>query len=246
VLENRLLVVQDTGQIRVVGSVGGWRADTLEVESRTLSVDPEARLLFEETWSGGLAGGTWQMFGDPEPVANPGGGPDGTGVLHNRGDENYASGALTELRFPAADGLSVEVWGRAPFTRGLFQTWGLDLADDPRLDPVTGERPPGGRTARVRMMSSTEDPAGVATVIGPASEVSVPVPDDVGEWRLHVLQLHPDGTIEWIVDGRRHASLRSDVPVPDSVHVAIGGRMVGTTIEHGSVRVWRGLRYVTE
>jgi hypothetical protein len=76
--------------------------------------------------------------------------------------------------------------------------------------------------------------------------MSVPVPANVAEWRLHALQLHPDGTIEWIVDGRRHASLRSETPVPDSVHVAIGGRMVGTEIEHGALRVWRGLRYVPE
>ena len=54
-------------------------------------------------------------------------------------------------------------------------------------------------------------------MLSPRSELLHP------QWRLHTLQLHPDGTVEWIVDGRRHASLRSDQPVPDSVHVGIGG-----------------------
>ena len=46
--------------------------------------------------------------------------------------------------------------------------------------------------------------------------------------------------------GRRHASISSDQQVPDSVQVAIGGRTVDTEIEHGPVRVWKGLRYVPE
>jgi len=32
--------------------------------------------------------------------------------------------------------------------------------------------------------------------------------------------------------------------LPDSVQVAIGGRTVATDVEHGTLRVWRGLRYV--
>jgi hypothetical protein len=52
--------------------------------------------------------------------------------------------------------------------------------------------------------------------------------------------------VEWIVDGRRHATVAPGTQPPDSVHVAIGGHSQGTEIEHGTVRVWRGLRYVSE
>jgi DNA-binding SARP family transcriptional activator len=243
---DRLLVVEDTGAIRLEGGVRGWRADTLVLKSRRLAADPEAELLFEETWDRGLATDSWEIFGEPKPVVDPRGAPEGAGLLLNRGDQNFESGALTKRRFPVEHGISVEVWGRAPFTPALYQTWSLELTSNSRLDPATAERHPAGRSARVRMMSSAENGAGTATLSDPVTEMSVPVPRDIDTWRRHTLQLHPDGAIEWIVDGRRHASLRSAAPVPDSLHVAIGGRMVGTRIEHGALRVWRGLRYVPE
>jgi hypothetical protein len=74
----------------------------------------------------------------------------------------------------------------------------------------------------------------------------LPEPERIGEWRLHTLQLYPDGTVEWIIDGRRHASLRSSEPAPDSVQLVLSGRMIDTVIEHGPLRVWGGLRYEPE
>jgi len=104
-----------------------------------------------------------------------------------------------------------------------------------------------GRAGKITLISSPSPGQNPTAILGGAAiELPVPEPAGIEQWRLHTLQLHPDGTVEWIVDGRRHASLRSDQPVPDSVHVGIGGRMVGTTIEHGPLRVWGGLRYVPE
>jgi WD40 repeat protein len=245
IVGNRLLAVRDTGTIRVVADVAGWRADTLTLVSAALAIR-DTELLFEERWREGLRPDAWLVFGEPRPEADPDGGPEGGGRFLNRGDRNHTSGALTRDRFPTVGGITVESWGRVPTTEEHFQTWQLDVAGDPMLQPETGERTRQDQTGRLTLVSSVSKGGPTALLGAHELEVPVPEPSRVGEWRLHALQLHPDGTVEWIVDGRRHAVATSGTPPPDSVHVAIGGHSQGTVIEHGTVRVWRGLRYVSE
>ncbi|MBK5097691.1 MAG: PD40 domain-containing protein, partial [Gemmatimonadetes bacterium] len=240
--ENRQLAVTDTGTIRVVADVGGWRADTLVLESRPLQTS-DVELLFEERWDRGLQDVTWQTFGTPEPTVRMDGGPEGGGVFNNRGDETGSSGALTNSRFSTADGLTVEVWGRVPLTGAQFQTWDLDVSGRTLRQPATGERFLEERAGWIQLISEGANRSSTALLMAPPLHAPFPEPDRIDEWRLHILQVHPDGTVEWIIDGKRHASIRSDQPVPDSVHVAIGGRTVATDVEHGTLRVWRGLRY---
>jgi hypothetical protein len=240
--EDGFLAVTDTGMIRVVADIGGWRADTVVLESRPLEVR-DAELLFEERWTGGLSDTSWQLFGTPEPTVQPAGGPEAGGRFRNEGDANAESGAFTSRRFPTATGITVEAWGRVPLTGAHFQTWNLDLSGSTLRNPETGERSLQHRVGWIRLLSEGGARPSTAYLLGPIDEVPVPEPDRIDDWRLHTLQLHPDGTVEWIIDGLRHASIRSDQPVPDSVHVAIGGRTVATDVEHGTLRVWRGLRY---
>ncbi len=245
IVEGRLLAALDTGTIRIVADVGGWRADTLVLPSLPLEVR-DTELLFEERWKQGLAAERWQVFGQPAPVTRPDGGPDGAGRFWNRGDRNHTSGALTRARFPADAGITVESWARIPTTDDHFQAWSLDVAGDPMREPGTGERYPEGQPARLMVVSSVTK-RGPKAFLGLLDEaIPVPEPARVGEWRLHVLQVHPDGTVEWIVDGKRHATAQAASPTPDSLQVAIGGQSFRTEIEHGTVRVWRGLRYVPD
>jgi hypothetical protein len=243
--EDGFLAVTDTGTIRIVADIGGWRADTLELESRPLR-PRDAELVFEERWEGGLSDPTWQPFGTPEPTVQTGGGPEDGGRFRNEGDANAESGAATTRRFSTAAGITVEAWGRVPLTGAHFQTWSLDLSGSTTRNPRTGERSMENRVARVILISEGGARPSTAYLMGSIEEVPVPEPDRIGEWRLHTLQVHPDGVIEWIIDGRRHASISTDQQVPDSVQVAIGGRTVDTDVEHGPVRVWEGLRYVPE
>jgi DNA-binding SARP family transcriptional activator len=244
ILEDGFLAVTDTGTIRLVADIGGWRADTLVLESRELATSDGATLLFEERWEGGIADANWQPFGTPEPTARPSGGPESGGVFRNEGDENNGSGAFTTRRFPTAGGLSVEAWGRVPLTGGHFQTWELELVQRAERDPDTAELSPGGGTVKIQLISGGANAGATSYLITETRNQPLPEPARIGEWRLHTLQLHPDGMVEWVMDGRRYASIHSHRPVPDSVHVAIGGRTVGTDIEHGTVRVWQGPRYV--
>jgi DNA-binding SARP family transcriptional activator/WD40 repeat protein len=245
IVENRLLAVRDTGTIRVVADVGGWRADTLTLVSKPLAI-ADTELLFEENWQAGIRPEAWRVFGEPPPTTRADGGPDGGGRFLNRGDRNHTSGVLTRDQFPTAGGITVESWGRVPTTDEHFQTWQLDVAGDPMLQPGTDERSRQDQTGRVVLVSSVSK-GGPTAFLG-ALDFSLPVPEPAGidDWRLHSLQLHTDGTVEWIVDGRRHAVATSGSPPPDSVHVAIGGHSQGSEIEHGAVRVWRGHRYVPQ
>ena len=163
ILEGPLLAVTDTGTIRIVADVGGWRADTLVLESRRLAVrDPV--LLFEERWTEGLSSETWQTHGTPEPAVRPDGGPGGGGVFHNRGDENHGRGAFTTVRFPTDDGISVEAWGRVPLSGGHFQTWEMEFARDAGRNPDTGELSLADRAAWIQLISGTSQPPVTTTL----------------------------------------------------------------------------------
>jgi len=237
-----LLLVHDTGDVRLVADVAGWRADTVALRSLPLVVDGFEPALAED-WLAGIDEPTWRTYGDPEPVAELDGGPDGTGRFRSRGDASGESGAVSRRRFSLARGLTVAAWGRVPLTGAMYQTFTVGLTRDTTDDPGAGHGPMPD-VAAIRLMSRGLGAAETTFLEGGTRRIGVPEPPGIGEWRRHLLQLHPDATLEWLIDGRRFASARLDGPLPDSVHVVLGGRSVGTEIEHGPVRVWEGIRYV--
>ncbi len=90
--------------------------------------------------------------------------------------------------------------------------------------------------------ATPDRPAGICGPIGPTEQLPL-VAEVVNATGLKLDNAHFWGMDEWIVDGKRHASIRSNQPLPDSVQVSIGGRTMATDVEHGALRVWRGLRY---
>ena len=68
-MEDHLLAALDTGTIRVVADVAGWRADTLTLVSAPLKTS-DTELLFEETWQSGIRPDIWRVFGEPAPAAS--------------------------------------------------------------------------------------------------------------------------------------------------------------------------------
>ncbi len=130
-----------------------------------------------------------------------------------------------------------------PLTGAHFQTWSLYLAGGTLRDPATGERHLEDRSGWIQLISEGAARPPTAFLILQSLYASVPEPGRIGRWHLHTLEVHPDGTAEWVIDGRRHASIRTEQPLPDSVDVAIEGRTVGTDVEHGKLRVWLGIRY---
>ncbi|MDT8436323.1 MAG: BTAD domain-containing putative transcriptional regulator [Gemmatimonadota bacterium] len=234
--------VLDTGTVRLVADVGGWRADTLVLRSLPV-VEVDAELLLAEDWAEGIDPARWRAFGHPAPSTLPGGGPGG-GRFRNDGDASGESGVLSAQRFPLAGGLTVEAYGRVPLTGARFQTFRLALAPDPFPEPGAEEL--GSVTPLVSlslMTGRTGAPDVTAWLDIRDAPHGLPEPPGVDTWRRHALQLHPDGAVEWLIDGRRFASGRLTGPLPADAHVVLAGRSVGTVIEHGPLRVWRGVRY---
>lgn len=229
------------GEAVLTVSAGGWRADTLRVASRELTERPRPVLLSED-WTGGIGPGRWIPAGDPRPEVVRGEGPSGAAFL-NDGDENYDSGVLSRKPVPLQDGVSLEWWARLPFTGRHFQDLIVGLTTDsvPRLD---GAAPPH---AGVLHFAAAGVPrrVGVGTAMGGARRHEVPLPDDPAAWHRYGLELRPDGSVLYLLDGRLVWRSRPGFVgrIPDEARLVVGGRSLGTRVLAGPVTAWRGARW---
>jgi DNA-binding SARP family transcriptional activator len=217
----------------VIGAdYGGWIQASLELPAVQL-VEGVADEVFADDWSGDPLNERWIPFGQPPPTVDR-----EERVFLNNGDQNFISGAVSRARFDISDGLSVEVEGRVPLTGGLFQAFGIGLVSD---SPESSDSPEFRGGGHVRLAISND---GVAVFTGTTIPVSrIPLPDSMERVHTYGLQLAPDGQVTVTVDGSVYVRTRVN-HVPDSTRVMIGGNMLGTRIEHGAVRVYRGARVV--
>jgi len=245
-IEGDTLVALSSGSTRLIGSAGGWRADTVDVSVAEV-VKTDLAPVFDEDWAVGLDTATWIPIGDPLPYASATGGPDSAGVFVNNGDRNFLSGAFTRRAFSLENGLTIEVWGRMPFDGNHFQTFSISL-----LDPVDARR--RRATAEdwvadaLEALSATLEFNGysrISQLRGPDRLVSLPWPEPSDEWRLYTLQIEPDGTasVRYGDDLVARVSQFARLVPADSVLVAIAGNTWNTRVEHGRLRVYEGLRY---
>lgn len=225
------------GEFQVRASVPGWEGDSVVVAVAVPRIRP-APILFQEDWRRPRWMDRWRCFGDPLPAVTDNGGPGG--AFDNRGDENLWSGAVSSETFPLADGLTVEVWGRAAFTGEPFQSLEIGITDAaPVLDPVFGPTP-SGSVFTVDLSGTTGN---VTSNVDPAK---VPLPEGMDDWHLYAVQVQPDGTAALLVDGRVHVRYRLQTPLPSSGRVLLAGRSLTTTVLHGPVTVYSGPRYAID
>jgi hypothetical protein len=199
--------------------------------------------VFVEEWAGGLDRARWRTFGDPPPQVRRTGGPDGAGVFLNRGDEFFASGAVTREAYALRGGLAVEVDGRMPFTGKLHQEFAVALFDREHPDSAlaSGTAP---ALVEFRVSGPAGDRAAEAWIATPERRVSLPVPDRPDRWHTYALQVLADGGLELLVDGR--LLWRSAEPVvrpADAVRIGLGYQSFETTIRHGRVRIYTPPRF---
>lgn len=248
-VEGGVLVSRSAGSFQLVGSAGGWRADTVTVRVRGLAsvrIDPA----LDEDWTAGLDTAVWVPVGEPLPFASGTGGPDSAGVFVNNGDRNYLSGAFTRRAFSLEHGITVEVWGRMPFDGEHWQAYTLRL-----LDPAEArrlQRPEQQWNVDVFESSAVSlqfNGYGAASVLRrPDLDVPLPWPDPPSDWRMYTLQVEPDGTAAVYYDASLVARVPGFVSVTglDSALVAIGGNSWNARVEHGRLRVYEGLRHRLE
>ena len=234
------LAIRGPGTVEAVLSAGGWRADTLVIRSAPL-VRSELEPALVESWADGIDERRWIPGGEPTPYSRPEGGPEGGGVFVNNGDLHYESGVLSVDWFSTREGFAVEAWGRIETTRLLHQTYSLHLV--PSAGPPPTPRPFIATMLRVGLMGHT----GLTWIERAGERVSFPRPEDPLDWHLYTLQVDPEGTVDYLVDGelvRRERNFIDPAIMPDSVRLALGSRSFGTEVMHGVVRVYEGQLFV--
>jgi DNA-binding SARP family transcriptional activator len=229
-----------TGETKILASLPGWRADTVDLDVRDVRISPRPTLLAED-WTGGIDDSVWLTFGDPLPIARTdGGGVAGTGVLDNNGDQNYSSGVVSRADFATDQGLTVEVWGQTPFTGRHFEALGFGLTSDiPSNTDATTWAPenhaPFGWTVLL-------DGSQGSVRLGPRT---LPLPDDPSRWHLYSIQISAEGTVGFFIDGQAQYRYHGEIPGDreSRAHVVLFGSTLDNEILHGSVQVWEGERY---
>ena len=223
------------GSGSIVASAGGFRADTIEVVVGRARSDT----LFTEDWSRGLSGGTWRVFGYPEPSlsADPLG-SEGT-VLNANGDFNAQSGVVSAFEFSAGSrGLTVDVIGWIDLNDTHWQRFQVLFVPAPVSMAQVEQGVPWG--LNVEGPSPTRDAVqGCYLDSGPVDLARVN-----RRWAHYAIQLRPDGILECVVDGElvgSHALPPGMIDRPFAI--ALVSAAEGTEFYHGEVNVVRGLLY---
>lgn len=144
-----------------------------------------------------------------------------------------------------SEGVSLEVWGRAPFSGRHFEAWNLELVREPIRESAQLPDPWNAQAPEMAMLWMSLD--GQESLLGvSALRHPVPMPDDVGAWHRYVIQVAPNGLTTLLVDGRVHVRWQMTQPIEagDSVQIALFGASLDNEILHGPVTVYEGLRYV--
>ena len=241
-----ILLLSDTGAVRVEAGFPGWRTDTVVVEARPLSaraVEPA----FVEDWTDGTPEDRWEPLGRPTPFTLAEGGPENGGVFVGHGDENFHSGAVTRRTFETDEGLTVEAWGRMPALDRAHLDFGLALAEPGDGGPGSGISRELFERAHVVFSMVGEFRHSQLTAGDSERDVVWPAPD--GEWHLYALQVTPDGDVLLVVDGQARARIPDGLPdefAGTPVAVGLYARSAShddVHVQHGVVRVYEGVRY---
>jgi DNA-binding SARP family transcriptional activator len=232
-----------SGTTEIVATLPGWRADAAEIVVRDTRVAARPTLLADD-WTDAISDSVWQRFGEPVPFTSPDGGPTtGTGVFHNNGDQNYSSGVISRSAFALTEGLTLEVWGQAPFTGQHFEALGIGLTTDvPSGTDVSTWTPSNSMGAERPEILALID--GESQVVRLDSE-NIPIPSDPGRWHRYGIQVSPGGDVVFLIDGQ--AQYRYTIDLPEDVnlqlHVVLFGSSLDNDILHGPVRLYEGERY---
>jgi len=237
-LEGDRIAVEAPGTATLVASAGGWRADTLMLTAAELHPTGLAPA-YEESWKGGL-GEDWMPGGDPFPFTRTEGGQDGGGVFVNNGDRHYESGALSSRWFQTKEGVTVDVWGRIPDPAVIHRYLTIALGTWP--GPPPDPRPLDDALLTLRAGMNGRD----VNLVSSGVTITTPSPRPIDAWHRYTVQVHPDGTVDLLTDGRlirRAHGLLDPATIGDSLRVGLGGKSVGTEVQHGLLRVYEGLEY---
>jgi len=243
-----LLTPRRAGTARVRVSLGGWR----NAETIVAIMEPVATSLLRESWTGDPT--TYFVHGgDPRPVRVelPGVGP----ALAINGDNSYTSGIYSRQAVSASRGLGADLLISARIRESTWQNLSVNLnafANDSALaqwDHTHGGFPiaPMGNAAECYfMMPLAEGPRALRGYALQTSDTIATRP--LGEalrsgrpFRLRV-QLFPDGSCGWAIDGRPVGWLPGRRIGSERYRLIVHGYSAGTVIATGPVEMWTGVK----
>jgi len=223
-------------------TINGWRRAAHEIQVVELT-ERDLSPSFVEDWSRELRTEVWEAFGNPAPLIDAAGGPEGRPAFVANGDQNFASGVLSRDSFDTSRGITIEAEGWVPLTVQPFQGWQLGFSepDAPRVQ--------GGPEL---WLVADVDPRNLSIAATAARKAhrhaTVPSPNAPG-WKTYTVQLDLDGTMTLLIDGRVELRRQAAIPperIPDRLHVVLTGRSNEGVPKHGTVRVYEGARYVSD
>jgi hypothetical protein len=218
------------GVVAITASAGGWQRATV----RFVVAESSADTVYAENWDADWKT-SWSAWGDPLPIIvdRPADRADRAArALLPNGDGLYSSGLMSIGRFDARDGLALDVELSTPITRPKWQFLQVGLSAGGHLG-VSG---PSGDGCGMRYPSG-EGGGSRLTLAGLPVDSTVPR----GRWFRLRVQLFPDGSCGFALDGQ---ALRHDPIVrltPVAMHVVLSGQTVGSRLLVGRVRVIKGV-----
>jgi DNA-binding SARP family transcriptional activator len=239
-----ILYANGGGTARVIASVQGWIADTLDVRVTGASLAREALLAdpfqtFDTT--------VWEAYGTPTPILAQGAqGP----ALDMRGDGVASDGIVSRRTFDLSRGATLEISFRLPLTRRDRQQVNVCLVSGPPPSEAATLRAQWAREQVCFLTPTGEftrfDPASfgfaaVGTSPPPATSRFLPADD----WRRLSIVLAPDGNARLLLNQQEVARLPWPAQNGSDVRwfVQIQGAAVDTQLLIRDLVLWEGMRY---
>jgi DNA-binding SARP family transcriptional activator len=235
------------GTTLITAAIDSWRSTSARI--RVQRAAPVTVLT--ETWDDRWAQ-RWIAWGDPAPrVAT---GPDGVRGFWNHGDGIHRSFGVLRPAFSARQGLGVEVRISSPVTGTTWQRLRTSLVaslDTTRLLAADQHlAPPIAGSAEIQCTLSLPGEgawgATRASVSGAISQ-DLDLADAAtrlrsGAWWTLRLQILPDGRCGVAIDGRVVSLSPEPLPLNSDFRVRLGDESNGTTLLHGPLQLWTGVR----
>ena len=240
------------GRVRVHVSAGGWRQDSLDIV-----IGPSrARQLLNESWRS-PNDGTWSYFGSPRPVRTAI--PSASRTAARRDTLGTAlvlrvregiAGAYTSRRFAGQAGLGLEVPVSLRVGQPRDQLLHVGLA--PGVDTVAAG---GGR--RRALLASELSACGVTypggegmpaldrlilATAGTPRRVPAPAGAAEGRWFRLRIQIFPDGSCGYAIDGVPVLRSSAVLSPAGPFHLLFHAAGPGASMQVGAVEMWEGVR----
>lgn len=239
--ETGVLRPEQTAELTIHASAGGWRRDTVRLTVRPPSAEPQ----LSEGWEGDLTT-NWIPFGEPFPALArwPGGGR----AYWNRSSDAYHSGIYSRRQFSAERGLGLEAVLSTRRTAARAQDLNVSLKawTEPeavsRWDHKTGSGPAAATSCFFRYPVGDGFENLYRARVHQTRTVDVDSIVPTGDPYTLRLQLFPDRTCGIAIDGEPLARVDVRPPLDVPHRVVFSGKSMNTKLLVDDIEVWEGVR----